>query len=103
MERALYVFGYLKKTPNQWIRIDSRDPMIVNNRAEGNFSVDLSTKLKDYYPDAKEAINDRVLKPFFDELSIMAYMDSNHALDKVAIETSTYGAEFMAMKTAVEE
>ena len=65
-------------------------------------------------------------RPLFDELAISAYVDSDHAHDKVsrrsitgiiifvgggfalarrqgAIERSTYSAEFMAMKTAVEE
>ena len=73
-------------------------------------------------------MDDKLPKSLFDELMITAYVDSDHAHDKVtrrsitglivfvgrtpvmyqskrqgAIETSTYGAEFMAMKTAVEE
>ena len=66
-------------------------------------------------------------KPLLNELKITAFVDSDHAHDKVArrsitglmnfvgrtpvqymskrqgaIETSTYGAEFVAMRTAVE-
>ena len=67
-------------------------------------------------------------KPLLNELKVTAFVDSDHAHDKVtrrsitgliifvgrtpvqymskrqgAIETSTYGAEFVAMRTAVEE
>eukprot|EP00957_Ditylum_brightwellii_P070971 5393211-Ditylum_brightwellii.AAC.1 len=128
MERAIYVFGYLKKKPNRRIKMDSRDPIIVKNGAEGQLDVDLSAQLRDQYPEAEEEVDKNVPEPLFDELAITAYVDSDHAHDKVtrrsitgllifvgrtpvmyfskrqgAVETSTYGAEFMAMKTAVEE
>ena len=128
MDRALYVFGYLKKHFNRRIIVDSRDPIIVQNGAEGHLDVDLSEKLHEQYPEAKELLDEKLPKPLFDELTITTYVDSDHAHDKVtrrsmtglvifvgrtpvfyfakrqgAIETSTYGAEFMAMKTAVEE
>lgn len=128
LDRALYVFGYLKKFPNRRIRIDSRDPIVVANGAEGHLEIDLSEKFQEQYPDAKEQKDDKLPKPLFDELAITTYVDSDHAHDKVsrrsmtgmiifvgrtpvfalarrqgAIETSTYSAEFMAMKTAVEE
>ena len=69
-----------------------------------------------------------IIKALFDELAVSVYVDSDHAHDEItrrsitgliifvgrtpvfalprrqgAIETSTYSAEFMAMKTAVEE
>eukprot|EP00957_Ditylum_brightwellii_P172238 13111713-Ditylum_brightwellii.AAC.2 len=102
--RALYTFGYLKKKPSRRIRIDHRDPVVVKNEAEGK------------------------LEPFFDELVITAYVDSDYAYNKLTrrsitglvifvgrtpvlyqskrqgtVETSAYGAEFLAMKTTVEE
>eukprot|EP00957_Ditylum_brightwellii_P038449 2906319-Ditylum_brightwellii.AAC.1 len=73
-------------------------------------------------------MDDNVPDAIFDELAITAYIDSNHAHDKLtqhsttglvifvgrtpvmyqskrqgAVETSTYGAEFIVMKTAVEK
>jgi len=128
MDRALYVFGYLKECSNRRIRIDSRDPIVVANGAEGNIEIDISKKLLEQYPDAMEQKDDKLPMPLFDELAISTYVDSDHAHDKVsrraitgiiifvgitpvfalarrqgAIETSTYSAEFIAMKTAVEE
>eukprot|EP00957_Ditylum_brightwellii_P033047 2505892-Ditylum_brightwellii.AAC.1 len=73
MDWALYVFGYLKKKPNGWIRIDSRDPVIANNSAEGNFSVDLSAKLKDQYPEVKEVVDKKVPKDLLSKLTITTY------------------------------
>ena len=90
--------------------------------------IDLTEKLSEYYPDAKEEIDEKLPEPLLDELAITAYADSNYAYDKATyrsitgliifvgrmlvlyilkhqggIETSTYGVEFIAMKTAVEE
>eukprot|EP00957_Ditylum_brightwellii_P099940 7615757-Ditylum_brightwellii.AAC.1 len=84
--------------------------------------------MREHYPEAEESINDQLYKPFFDEFAITAYVDSDHAHDKLtrrsitgliifvgctpvlyqskrqgAVETSTYMAEFLAMKTAVEK
>eukprot|EP00957_Ditylum_brightwellii_P140036 10670229-Ditylum_brightwellii.AAC.1 len=127
-DRALYVFGYLKKRPNQRIRIDSHDLIVVKNGAEGLLDIDMVGKLKDKYPDVHESVDEKVPEPLFDELAITAYVNSNHAHDKLTrhfitgliifvgrtlivfiskwqgvVETSTYWAEFMAMQTAVEE
>ena len=80
------------------------------------------------YPDAAEELDANLPPPLVEEISITAFVDSDHAHDKVtrrlitgliaflgrtpvfyfskrqgAIETSTYGAEFCAMKTGVEE
>jgi len=128
LDRALYVFGYLKKRPNRRYIVDSRDPKIVENGAEGLVDKDLSIALRDHYPDSEELLDPATPTPLFDEISITAFVDSDHAHDKLtrrsitgliifvgrtpvfyqskrqgAIETSTYGAEFLAMKTAVEE
>ena len=108
--------------------MDSRDPIVDKNGAEGSMDIDLTEKLSECYPDAKEEIDEKLPEPLLDELAITAYVDSDHAHDKAtrrsitglvifvgrtpvlymskrqgAIETSTYGAEFIAMKTAVEE
>ena len=128
MDRALYVFGYLEKYLNRRICIGSRDPIVVANGAEGNLDIDLSEKLLEQYPNAKEQKDAKLPTPLFDKLAVNAYFDSDHAHDKVsrrsitgmiifvgrtpvfelvrrhdAIETLTYSVEFMAMKTAIEE
>jgi hypothetical protein len=126
LDRALRIFGYLKKKPNRRILVDSRDPIITG----GDFSIGESIikNLVDDYPDAVEEIDEKLPKPLCDEIALTAFVDSDHAHDKVtrrsitgilillgrtpvfhfskrqgAVETSTYSAEFMAMKTAVEE
>ena len=128
LDRALYVFGYLKKQPNRRYVIESCDPKPPINGAEGLMDKDLTESLKGQYPDSEKLLDLSCPEPFFEELKITAFVDSDHAHDKLtrrsitgliiivgrtsvfymakrqgAIETSTYGAEFMAMKTAVEE
>eukprot|EP00957_Ditylum_brightwellii_P200538 15288252-Ditylum_brightwellii.AAC.1 len=128
LEQSLYVFGYLKKKPNRQIRVDARDLIVVNNGTKGQLHVDVSAKLWEQYPEAEKVLDDKVPKPLFQELAITAYVDSDHVHDKVtwqsitgliiflgrtpvqyqskqqgAVETSTYGAEFMAIKTVVDE
>lgn len=118
----------MKKKPNKRYIIDSRDPKIIRNGAEHLADEDLSSTMKSQYPDSEEPTDPSAPKPLFNELTITAFVDSDHAHDKLtrrsitglviflgrtpifyqakrqgAIETSTYGAEFLAMKTAVEE
>ena len=89
---------------------------------------DFTSLLQEFYPDATEELDTALPPPLMNELDITAFVDSDHAHDKVtrrsftgililvgrtpvfifskrqgAIETSTYGAEFCAMCTAVEE
>eukprot|EP00957_Ditylum_brightwellii_P146653 11163539-Ditylum_brightwellii.AAC.1 len=80
--RALYVFGYLKKKPKRQIRIDSHDPIVVKNSAEGNLDVDLLEKLREQYLDAEELLDNKVPTPLFEEIVITAYIDSDHAHHK---------------------
>jgi hypothetical protein len=126
LERLLRVFGYLKKRPNRRIVVDSRDP--IYEGGEDSLSRDFTKELGDQYPGAFEEIDANLPKPLIDEIEITVFVDSDHAHDKVsrrsitgllifvgrtpvfytskrqgAIETSTYGAEFCGMKTAVEE
>lgn len=126
LNRALKVFGYLKKGPNRRICVDSRDPMLQG--FESDLEKDFSMSLSEDYPDSTEEIDVNLPIQKIDEISITAFVDSDHAHDKVtrrsvtglmiflgrtpiffsskrqgAIETSTYGAEFCAMRTAVEE
>jgi Reverse transcriptase (RNA-dependent DNA polymerase) len=126
LERALKVFGYLKRRPNRRIAVDSSDPIF--NGFEDEFAKDYVTILGEDYPEATEEVDQNLPTPLVDEMTISAFVDSDHAHDKVtrrsvtgliifvgrtpifymskrqgAIETSTYGAEFCAMRVAVEE
>ena len=126
LDRVLRVFGYLKKHRNRRIVIDSRDPILKGSKDA--LRKDFTKEFQSFYPDASEEIDPRCPEPLVDELEVTAFVDSDHAHDKVtrrsitgllvllgrtpvfvlskrqgAIETSTYGAEFCAMRTAVEE
>ena len=126
MDRAMRVFGYLKKYSNRRIVVDSRDPILEGGKDA--LEKDYTKIFKDNYPDSTEEIDAKIPIPLIDELEITTFVDSDHAHDKVtrrsitgiiiiigrtpvffsskrqgAIETSTYGAEFCAMRTAVEE
>jgi len=126
LSRLMRIFGYLKKFKNRRIVVDSNDLIVIGGKDALN--INLPELLKDQYPDAVEEIDCKVPKPLVNEMEITAFVDSDHAHDKVtrrsitsllilagstpvyflskrqgAIATSTYGAEFCAMKTAVEE
>jgi hypothetical protein len=122
---VFHLFGYLKKHPNRRILLTS-DPLQVDEALKtDSFNPDF---LEDY-PDAVEEIDSSFYPvPKGDELETSIFFDSDHAHDKVTrrsitgiiifvgstpvqwrssrqgcIATSTYCAEFMAMRTAVEE
>ena len=126
LERALRVFGYLKKRRSSRYVVDSRDP--TYHGGEEARAVDFGEIFKRQYPNAKEEIDRNVPPPLVDEMAITVFVDSDHAHDKMtrrsmtgmiifvgrtpvyysskrqtSIETSTYGAEFCAMRQATEE
>jgi hypothetical protein len=126
LNRVLRVFGYLKKNKNRRVIVDSRDPIYVGG--EDAMQQDFTQSFQNQYPDAKEEIDAKIPPPLIDEIEITAFVDSDHAHDLTtrrsitgllilvgrtpvfilskrqgAIETSTYGAEFCGMRTAVEE
>eukprot|EP00957_Ditylum_brightwellii_P159977 12177659-Ditylum_brightwellii.AAC.1 len=74
----------------------------MKNGAEGLFDIDAASKLKDQYPEVRESVDEKVPEPLFDELAITTYVNSDHAHAKLTWPSITR-AEFMAMKTAVEE
>eukprot|EP00957_Ditylum_brightwellii_P134114 10224624-Ditylum_brightwellii.AAC.1 len=106
LECAVYVFGHLKKKPNQRIQIDSCNPAVIKNSAEDQLTVYLSAKLKDQtaYVDsdcAHDKLTRRSIVGLIICVSSMPVMyQSKH---QSAVDTSTYGAEFMAMKMTIEE
>ena len=126
LDRALRVFGYLKKRPNCRYVVDSRDP--IYHGGEKALETDFREVFGKSYPDAREEVDQNVPEPLVDELAITVFVDSDHGHDKVtrrsmtgmlilvgrtptfysskrqgAVETSTYGAEFCAMRQATEE
>jgi hypothetical protein len=125
LELALFLFGYLKKNPNRRIVIDSR-PLLIDEEAlrKDSFHPDF---LEDY-PDAHEDIASDFPKPYGRELETAVFFDADHAHDHVTcrsitglivfvgstpilwhskrqgcIATSTYCAEFISMRSGVEE
>ena len=106
--------------------MDARDPEFVE--CDDQLARDLVKELEEMYPDSKEEIDVNLPKPLVPEIALTLFVDTDHAHDKVtrrsvtgilcflgrtpifssakrqgAIETSTYGAEFCGMKSAVEE
>ncbi|CAJ1951564.1 unnamed protein product [Cylindrotheca closterium] len=129
MELAFHLFGYLKKYKTKQLIIDSKpmkiDPAIFNPEdPDASFDPDFLNE----YPDVGEEHDPREPAAFGTELETSVLFDANHGHDKrtrrsisgilvyfgstlvlwsakrqVCIATSTYSAEFMAMRTGVEE
>ena len=125
LQLALRCFGYLKMFPNRKIAIDSRP--LVFDRCTSHFEALRPDFLKDY-PDAVEEMDPHFPRAFGPSLDTTIFVDSDHAHDLVtrrsltgliafvgstpvtwfskrqgAIASSTYQAEFSALRTAVEE
>jgi len=122
LERSEKIFGYLKKYTKRGYIVDPRDP--IDN-------VEYEKVLPDFghqYSDFKEDIDDKLLEAKMKELAITIFIDADHAHDKVtgrsvtgmicfvgrtpvsyiskrqsAVQSATFGAEFVALKKAVEE
>ena len=125
LDLAIRVFGYIKQTPNKVIAIDSR-PLPIH-REEPEFDKLIPDFLQDY-PDAKEEIARHFPESFGPVMETTILVDSDHAHDKAtrksltgllayvgstpvlwlskrqgSIASSTYAAEFSALRTATEE
>lgn len=120
LEAVLRIFGYLKNKHNARMVFDPSYPDIdMRDFQEHDW--------KAFYGDAKEAIPDNAPEPRGKEIDLRIYVDSDHAGDKLTrrsrtgylvylnmapiawyskrqstIETSVFGAEFVAMKTSME-
>ncbi|KAI2513608.1 Reverse transcriptase (RNA-dependent DNA polymerase) [Fragilaria crotonensis] len=124
LELALHLFGYLKKNPNRRIVIDSRPLLVDEELLTDSFHPDF---LEDY-PDACEDIDPNLPTAHGPELLTSVFFDADHAHDHLTrrsisgivvfvgstpviwqskrqgcIATSTYCAEFVSMRSAVEE
>ena len=121
LEQLYHIFGYLKGASRRRLVFDPLHPNIDERRF---------TKYDwhDFYRDAREAIPEKMPPPRGNLMSTHCFVDANHAGDKLTrqsqtgilifcnrapiiwyskrqntVEASTFGSEFTAMKTAVEQ
>jgi hypothetical protein len=125
LDLAVRAFGYVKTTINKCIAIDSRP--LQYSRSFPNYEKLRPDFLEDY-PDAKEEMDPNFPKAFGPILETTILVDSDHAHDlktrrsitgllafvgstpvhwmskrQGSIASSTYAAEFSALRTATEE
>jgi hypothetical protein len=118
LEAVYHIFAYLKKHSRSRMVFDADYP---NNKEE------VFPDWTDFYKDVKERIPSDAPEPLGNPVEMTAYIDSDHAGDKVtrrsrtgvliflnrapiiwfskkqpSIETSSFGSEFSAMKTGTE-
>lgn len=121
LEAAIHIFAYLKNTPKRTLAFDPRHP----DYDESQFPP--QADWHDFYRDAEEQIPDDAPKPRGKMVSMHCFVDADHASNKMTrksqsgilifinrapiawyskrqntVESSTFGSEFIAMKTAVE-
>ncbi len=120
LDQCLHIFAYLKKHKRSTMVFDDNLPNIDERRFRpANWTA--------FYRDAKEAIPLNVPEPQGRAVSIYAFVDADHAGDKITrrsqtgvliflnrapimwyskkqntVETSTFGSEFVAMRIATE-
>ena len=122
LTRASKILGYLKKYPSKGYTIDPRSP---------DMDLEYEEIIPDFgnqYADFKEDVDPRLSKARMKELPIIIYTDANHGHDQVtgksitgiivmvgrtpiywsskrqaSVQIATLGAEFIALKRAVEE
>jgi len=120
LDAIFHIFGYLKNKHNARMVFDPTYPTIDKD----NFQVH---DWKDFYGDVKEALPPNAPEPYGKEVDLRLFVDSDHAGDKrtrrsrtgffvflnsspivwmskkqATIETSVFGAEFVAMKHGIE-
>jgi len=118
---ALYrIFGYLKKHPRSTIVFDSLQPKVDEARFK-------TFDWKDFYGDVKEILPPNRPMPLGNPVHMSCFVDADHASNVVTrrshtgtliflngapitwyskrqntVESSTFGSEFVAMRTAVD-
>ena len=122
LNRAYKIFGYLKKYPKRGYVINPQEP-ILNMKYE-DLVPDFGNQYKDFVEEEDKKVPESKMK----ELPITIFVDANHGHDKRtgksisgiivfvgrtpiywcskrqgSVQTSTFGAEFVALKKAVEE
>ena len=121
LEAAIHIFAYLKTTPKKTLAFDPRHPVYDESRFPPK------ADWHDFYREAEEQIPDDAPPPRGKMVSMHCFVDADHASNKVTrksqtgilifinrapiswyskrqntVESSTFGSEFIAMKTAVE-
>ena len=75
-----FTFGFgqeeiwIPQAQTQRIMIDSRDHVIVKNRAEKQFEQGISIGQKERYTDAVEVLDNEFFKPLLDDIKIAAFV-----------------------------
>lgn len=120
LEQVIHMFGYLKEHPKRKLAFDPTHPVIDERRFK-------EYDWYDFYRDAKEAIPGDMPAPRGNAMSTHCFVDANLAGNVVTrrsqtgvlifcnrapiisyskrqntVETSTFGSELTAMKTAIE-
>ena len=123
LEQLIHVFAFLKKNPKLTLYFDPNEPSLDPNMFTGNEPHDF----REFYRDAEEQLPNNMPKPRGRRVTMTAFVDASHAANKVTrrshtgyiifvnkapiiwyskrqntVETSTFGSEFIAMKTCVE-
>ena len=124
LKMARKVLGYLKKYPKKGYVINPATPIIQPNFEDVEFKYDFGNQ----YCYFQEDIDPQFPKPLVKEFDVNIFCDADHGHDKTtgrsitglllmvgstpiswsskrqsSVHTSTYGAEFTALKKAVEE
>jgi hypothetical protein len=122
MQAACHIFNYLLAHPNRSLHMDHRYPNIDESRFTA-----IETDWTDFYRHSVEPVPDQIPEPLGEPVEIHCFVDSSHASDQTtrksqtgiliflnrapifwyskkqtSVESSTFGSEFVAMKTAVE-
>ncbi len=120
LEQALHIFGYLKKYNHSKMVFDDTYPMFDESRFQ-------RCDWSEFYPGASDPLPPRMPQPRGKVVSTTCFVDADHAGCQVTrrsftgiilfvnrapitwfskrqntVETSTFGSEFVALKTAVE-
>jgi hypothetical protein len=124
LERAIRMFGYLKRRKHRAIGLDAWPPLIDH----GSLHSDVTPDYTVMYPDAAEDVDTRLPRPLGAELEVTSIVDADHGHDQAtrrsisgillfvgrtpvaaiskrqaSVQSSTYGAEFLAARVATEE
>ena len=125
LEMAQRILGYLKQEPKRGIVVNPNNPIYGNKRYE---TCELTEDFGQQYHYFKEDIDPKFPEPKVQGIAITFFCDSDHSHDLVtgrsmtgiigfvgstpvvarstrqsSVQTSTYGAELTAAKTATEE
>lgn len=122
LEQAIHIFAYLKRKPKTTLYFDQGLPRLDPTSFPANHN-----EFKDMYRDAEEQMPSRMPMPRGRSVTTTAFVDASHAANKVTrrshsgfiifvnrapiiwyskrqatVESSTFSAEFIAMKACVE-